>query len=143
MMFDLEERLLEKKAEEDEEEEGEEDEEEGGEEDQEEEDKGEEDDAEEDGISLRRLNPPSLLILSIEEPENHLAPHYLGRIVERLFRLSQSPRGQVLLASHSPSIMSRIEPAQVRYLRLNSQNVSEVHDQVFEVDSTSTSTALT
>ncbi len=129
MMFDLEERLLEKRAEEDEEEEeGEENEGEEDEEEQEEEDKSEEDDAEEDGISLSRLNPRSLVILSIEEPENHLAPHYLGRIVERLFRLSKSPRGQVLLASHSPSIMSRIEPVHVRYLRLNSQNVSEVHE---------------
>ncbi len=68
------------------------------------------------------------MILTIEEPENHLAPHYLGRIIERLLRLSKSPRGQVLLSSHSPSIMSRIEPAQVRYLRLNAQNESEAHE---------------
>lgn len=115
MMFDLEERLLEKKGEDEEEDE------------QDEEDENEEDDADEDGISLSKLNPPSLVILSIEEPENHLAPHYLGRIVERLLRLSKSRRGQVLLSSHSPSIMSRIEPAQVRYLRLNSENQSEVH----------------
>ena len=120
MMFDLEERLLEKKAEQDEEEHEDEVE------DQKEE--NEKDDADEDGISLSKLNPPSLVILTIEEPENHLAPHYLGRIVERLLRLSKSPRGQVLLSSHSPSIMSRIEPAQVRYLRLNSQNESEVHE---------------
>jgi putative ATP-dependent endonuclease of OLD family len=132
MMFDLEELLLEKPVE------GEEDDsQEDGRQDQEDQDEEEEgegdeesakDDADGHGISLRKLNPPSLVILSIEEPENHLAPHYLGRIMERLLRLSKSPRGQVLLSSHSPSIMSRIEPAQVRYLRLNSENESEVHE---------------
>lgn len=121
MMFDLEERLLEK-AVEDEENDGEDEEEE------EEEEEQEKEGANGHGISLGKLNPPSLVILSIEEPENHLAPHYLGRIMERLLRLSQSRRGQVLLSSHSPSIMSRIEPAQVRYLRLNSENESEVHE---------------
>lgn len=120
MMFDLEERLLEKPVE-DEETDGEEKEDE-------EQEEQEKEDADGLGISLSKLNPPSLVILSIEEPENHLAPHYLGRIMERLLRLSQSPRGQVLLSSHSPSIMSRIEPAQVRYLRLNSDNESEVHE---------------
>ena len=74
MMFDLEERLLEKKAEEDEEDHADEEEDE-------EEEKGEEDekdDVDEDGISLSKLNPPSLVILTIEEPENHLAPPLSG-----------------------------------------------------------------
>ena len=124
MMFDLEERLLEKSVEDDDEDgEGQEDQD-----DEEKEDEEEEDDADGHGISLNKLNPPSLVILNIEEPENHLAPHYLGRIMQRLLRLSQSPRGQVLLSSHSPSIMSRIEPTRVRYLRLNSENETEVHE---------------
>lgn len=71
------------------------------------------------GISLDRLKPAALVVLGIEEPENHLAPHYLGRIMERLLRLASSKRGQVLLTSHSPAIMSRVDPSQVRYLRLN------------------------
>lgn len=122
MMFDLEERLLEKKSEDEEEKNENEDD------DDDDVEAEDEDETDEDGISITKLNPPSLVILSIEEPENHLAPHYLGRIVERLVRLSKSRRGQVLLSSHSPSIMSRIEPAHVRYLRLNSENESEVHE---------------
>ena len=47
--------------------------------------------------------------------------------MQRLLRLSKSPRGQVLLASHSPGILSRVSPADVRYLRLNPKRKSEVH----------------
>jgi len=71
------------------------------------------------GISRERLDPPSLTILAVEEPENHLAPHYLGRIMQVLRKIANSPSGQVLLTSHSPSIMRRVEPEEVRYLRLD------------------------
>jgi hypothetical protein len=70
-------------------------------------------------IEADRLNPPSLTILAVEEPEYHLAPHYLGRIMAVLRSMAESPAGQVRLTTHSPSIMSRIEPQDVRYLRLD------------------------
>ena len=65
------------------------------------------------------LQAPSLTVLAVEEPENHLAPHYLGRIMKLLRHMAGSPSGQVLLSSHSPSIMRRVEPEWVRYLRLD------------------------
>lgn len=65
------------------------------------------------------LDVPSLTVLAIEEPENHLAPHYLGRILALLEDIAGSPRAQVLLTSHSPAILKRIDPATVRHLRLN------------------------
>ena len=71
------------------------------------------------GISRDRLDPPSLTVLSVEEPENHLAPHYLGRIMQVLRKVASSPNGQVILTSHSPSIMRRVKPEEVRYLRLD------------------------
>lgn len=71
------------------------------------------------GLSRDRLDPPSLTILAVEEPENHLAPHYLGRIMGVLRKVSDSVHGQVLLSSHSPSILKRVEPEEVRYLRLD------------------------
>ena len=72
-----------------------------------------------DAISQERLNPPSLTLFAVEEPENHLAPHYLGRILSVLRKMAASARGQVVLTSHSPSVMGRIEPEEVRYLRLD------------------------
>lgn len=66
-----------------------------------------------------RLDPPSLTLFAVEEPENHISPHFLGRIMDVLRKLAESPRAQVLLTSHSPSIMHRVEPTEVRHLRLD------------------------
>ncbi len=71
------------------------------------------------GISQKGLQAPSLTILAVEEPENHLAPHYLSRIMNLLREMAVSPTGQVLLSSHSSSIMRRVQPEWVRYLRLH------------------------
>jgi len=65
------------------------------------------------------LEAPSLTVLAIEEPENHLAPHYLGRILKLLTAIATSHRAQVLLTSHSPAILKRIDPMSVRHLRLD------------------------
>ncbi|MCI0539267.1 MAG: AAA family ATPase [Verrucomicrobiales bacterium] len=70
-------------------------------------------------FSAERLRPPALTVFAIEEPENHLAPHYLGRIIELLQGIAGSNSGQVVLTSHSPAIMSRLDPERVRYLRLD------------------------
>jgi putative ATP-dependent endonuclease of the OLD family len=119
MIFDLEEELIRESSESDSDDNDEEEVEGAG--------SSEDGEDEEYGILLDQLNPPALVVLAIEEPENHLAPHYLGRIMQRLLRLSQSPRGQVLLSSHSPGILSRVPPADVRYLRLDSERQTEVH----------------
>jgi putative ATP-dependent endonuclease of OLD family len=119
MIFDLEEELIRESSESDSDDNDEEEVEGAG--------SSEDGEDEEYGILLDQLNPPALVVLAIEEPENHLAPHYLGRIMQRLLRLSQSPRGQVLLSSHSPGILSRVPATDVRYLRLDSERQTEVH----------------
>jgi hypothetical protein len=58
---------------------------------------------------------PALTMFAVEEPENHLSPHYLGRVVQDLTRLGASPHTQALLSSHSPSILARVPPEAVRY----------------------------
>lgn len=69
-------------------------------------------------ISRDELNPPILNVLAVEEPENHVAPHYLGRIMETLRRISQSDHGQIVLSSHSAAILARVNPEEVRHLRM-------------------------
>lgn len=88
-----------------------------------------EDDAEEP-IIASRLDPPSLMVLAIEEPENHLAPHYLGRIMTLLRKMAGAVHGQVLLTSHSASILARIEPEEVRYLRLDDTDATTIVRQI-------------
>jgi len=58
---------------------------------------------------------PILTIFAVEEPENHLSPHYLGKVITELNQIASTPSAQVVLSSHSPSIMRRIEPDDVRY----------------------------
>ena len=53
---------------------------------------------------------PVLTLIAIEEPENNLAPFYLGRIVLQIENLTHVPRAQALVSSHSASILSRVEP---------------------------------
>lgn len=65
-----------------------------------------------------QLQIPSLTVFAIEEPENHLSPHFLSRIIEQVRSVSDTRMGQAVLASHSPSILGRIDPTEVRHFRL-------------------------
>ena len=60
-----------------------------------------------------------LTILAIEEPENSLSPFFLSRIIRLTREIGAFSSAQVLLSSHSPAILGRIEPEEVRYLRLD------------------------
>ena len=69
-----------------------------------------------------KLIPPILTILAIEEPENHIAPHHIGKLVKRFKQLSNNDNSQVVLTSHSPAIVKRIEPEDLRYLRIENND---------------------
>lgn len=87
-------------------------------------------DAEEGAFDIDRLDPPSLTVFAVEEPENHISPHFLARIMDMLQKLATSPRGQVVLASHSPSIMHRIKPEEVRHVRLDLESRTSVVNRI-------------
>lgn len=80
-----------------------------------------------DGIDLDRLNPPTHTIIAVEEPENSLAPHYLGRIAKQLRDASESGQVQSVIATHTPTLLKRVEPTAIRFLRLNSDRQTNVH----------------
>ena len=69
-------------------------------------------------FEYEKLRRTSLTILAIEEPENSLSPFFLSRIVTLAREIGELASAQVALSSHSPSILSRIEPEEVRYFRL-------------------------
>ena len=62
--------------------------------------------------------PPILTIVALEEPENHIAPHLLGKLVGNLQSIAGKPHAQAIITSHSPAILKRIEPENLRYFRL-------------------------
>lgn len=71
---------------------------------------------------------PALTIVAIEEPENHISPHLLGKLIVQLSSISVLDNAQVLITSHSPAIVKRVEPESIRYIRIDNDNgVSEAH----------------
>jgi predicted ATP-dependent endonuclease of OLD family len=77
-----------------------------------------------DDLKMNRLNIPLFNIFAIEEPENHLAPHYLGRIMKVFRDISNSNRAQVLITSHTPTIIKRVDPEEIRHIRLDNNRLS-------------------
>lgn len=63
------------------------------------------------------MRAPALTVFCFEEPENHLAPYFLSRLLTQLKSLSQTDRVQALVTSHSPSIVVRLNADAIRHLR--------------------------
>jgi hypothetical protein len=72
----------------------------------------------EEGFQAEDVPLPALTLITLEEPENNLAPFYLSRIIRQLQDLSGNESAQALVSSHSASILARIEPQDVRHLRI-------------------------
>lgn len=73
-----------------------------------------------------KLRPAVFTIVAMEEPENSLSPHYLGRIVSILDKLVGDGDAQALIATHAPSMLRRVEPENIRYLRLNEERKTTI-----------------
>lgn len=79
------------------------------------------------GFRADELSVPILTLFAVEEPENHLAPYYLARILQQIRSLVETGAGQAFVSSHSPSVLGRIPPDDVRYCRRdNATGVSTV-----------------
>ena len=77
-------------------------------------------------FDVDKLRPPVFTLIAIEEPENSLSPHYLGRIVAALNSIVDQGDAQALMATHAPSILHRVEPESIRYLRLDESRQTKV-----------------
>jgi predicted ATP-dependent endonuclease of OLD family len=77
-------------------------------------------------FDIDRLRPPVFTLVAVEEPENSLSPYYLGRIVSALKELTSHKDAQAIIATHAPAMLRRIEPTQIRYLRLNSDRTTDI-----------------
>lgn len=63
--------------------------------------------------------PPILTIVALEEPENHIAPHLLGKLVGNLRNIASKHNAQAIMTSHSPAIVKRVDPENLRYFRMD------------------------
>ena len=70
------------------------------------------------GFKPLNFEPAPLTIFALEEPENHLAPFYLPRLINLLkMMIDKTGPVQSFVTSHSTSVLTRIEPENVRYFR--------------------------
>lgn len=70
-------------------------------------------------FDLLKLRPPVFVMIAVEEPENSLSPHHMGRVLAQLTSFAEQDDAQVVLATHSPALLRRVPPTQVRHLRLD------------------------
>lgn len=77
-------------------------------------------------IQLDLLNPPVFSLIAIEEPENSLSPHYLGRINELLKDTEDGDDAQAVVTTHSPAMLRRIDPKQIRHTRIGDERTASI-----------------
>lgn len=58
--------------------------------------------------SIQTSCAPVFTVVALEEPENSLSPHYLGRIVSALNGMTGQGDAQALIATHAPSMLRRV-----------------------------------
>lgn len=71
-----------------------------------------------EGFAEAGVSLPTLTIVALEEPENNLAPFYLSRIIKQVQDIAAGSNAQAIVSSHSPSILARVDPSNVRHFRL-------------------------
>lgn len=76
-----------------------------------------------EGFSDLDIAPPALTIYAVEEPENHLAPFYLSRLMGLLEELCRGNQSMGIVTSHAPGTLRRVEPEDVRHFRLDTDQL--------------------
>ena len=77
-------------------------------------------------VDAATLRPATFTLIALEEPENSLSPHHLGRLLERLTKFTTYPNAQAIVATHSPSVVRRVAPHTIRHLRLSEQRTTVI-----------------
>lgn len=93
-------------------------------------------DGTETSFDQHRLRPPVHTVIALEEPENSLAPQYLGRIIRQLRKAAEHGDSQSLIATHSPALLRRVDPESICFLRLDGDRQSQVRRIVLPTPST-------
>lgn len=81
-----------------------------------------------DGLKTYDKLPALFTIFAIEEPENHLSPFYLGRVLN-LLNEAINDNGNIigLVSSHSAGVIRRVEKLeQIRYFRQDMSNENRI-----------------
>lgn len=80
------------------------------------------------------VEPPALTLVLVEEPENHVSPHLLGKVIKNLKNIQSHTNAQILITSHNPTIIKRIEPFEIRHLRIDQKTSTTVVKEIMLPD---------
>jgi len=80
----------------------------------------------ETAFDIDKLRPAIFTLIAVEEPENSLSPHFLGRVIRALTKFSKGPNAQAIVATHAPALLRRVSPESIRYLRLDDSRETTV-----------------
>jgi putative ATP-dependent endonuclease of OLD family len=58
-----------------------------------------------DAFDIDKLRPAIFTLIAMEEPENSLSPHYLGRVIKALTAFSGYYDAQAVISTHAPSLL--------------------------------------
>ena len=79
---------------------------------------------------------PWLTIIALEEPENHLSPFYLSRMIGLMTSLCEGKSAMGILTTHSAGTVRRIEPESIRYMRHEEATRISTTKRIFLPDKT-------
>lgn len=88
-------------------------------------------------VKITGKSNATLTLLAVEEPENHISPHLLGRVMDNLMNISKKGNAQVVLTSHSASIIKRVNPEDLAHLRIDQSSYTTIVKKVVLPDKTS------
>lgn len=79
---------------------------------------------------LFNIDPVVLTIVIVEEPENHIAPQILGKVIQNLRKISVKKNAQTIITSHTPAIIKRVDPTEIRHFRICNIKLSTVIQKI-------------
>lgn len=65
------------------------------------------------------IETPFLTLLLFEEPENHVAPHMFGQLINTINEIVKNDNAQSIITTHSPAIINKVDPECIRLFRMN------------------------
>ncbi|AZS21607.1 ATP-dependent endonuclease [Caulobacter sp. FWC26] len=77
-----------------------------------------------DGFREVEAVRPWLTVFALEEPENHLSPFYLSRMINLLKEQTSTDAVMGVVTTHSASTLRRVAPQQVRFVRHDVQTLT-------------------
>ena len=80
-----------------------------------------------DNLSFSRI-PPILTIIAVEEPENHISPHLIGKLIKNLKNIAAKSNAQTILTSPNMAVVENAN----KPICLNANKNVSIQDRIYD-----------